>query len=59
MHVIKVGGSAGIDLEAFLDDIAGIEETVVLVHGANAELDSLTRRLGKEPQLVTSADGQV
>jgi acetylglutamate/LysW-gamma-L-alpha-aminoadipate kinase len=59
MHVIKVGGSAGIDLEAFLDDIAALDEPVVLVHGANSELDALTRRLGKEPQLVASADGQV
>jgi acetylglutamate/LysW-gamma-L-alpha-aminoadipate kinase len=59
MHVIKVGGSAGIDLEAFLDDIATLDEPAVLVHGANSELDALTRRLGREPQLVTSADGQV
>ena len=59
MHVIKVGGSAGIDLDAFLDDIAALDEPVILVHGANAELDALTRRLGREPRLVTSADGQV
>jgi acetylglutamate/LysW-gamma-L-alpha-aminoadipate kinase len=59
VHVIKVGGSAGIDLDAFLDDIAALNEAVVLVHGANAELDALTRRLGREPRLVTSGDGQV
>ncbi|HZT97995.1 MAG TPA: [LysW]-aminoadipate kinase [Chloroflexota bacterium] len=59
MFVVKVGGSAGIDLEAFLDDLATLEEPLVLVHGANAELDALTRRLGSEPRLVTSADGQV
>ncbi len=59
MLVVKIGGSAGIDLEAFLTDIASLDEPLILVHGANAELDALTRRLGTEPTLVTSADGQV
>lgn len=59
MYVIKVGGSAGIDLSAFLDDIAALDRPTVLVHGANSELDSLTRRLGREPRLVESADGQI
>ena len=59
MYVIKLGGSRGIDVEAFLDDLAGLDEPFVLVHGANAELDALSRRLGIEPRLVSSADGQV
>lgn len=59
MYVIKVGGSAGIDIEAFLDDVATLREPAILVHGANAELDALSRRLGVEPTMVTSADGQV
>ncbi|GAC1443535.1 MAG: [LysW]-aminoadipate kinase [Chloroflexota bacterium] len=57
--VIKLGGSAGIDLERFLADLATIERPYVLVHGANVELDSLMRRLGVEPRLVTSSTGQV
>ncbi len=59
MYVIKLGGSAGIDLDPFLDDLITVDEPFVLVHGANAQLDSLSRRLGIEPRLVTSADGQV
>jgi [amino group carrier protein]-L-2-aminoadipate 6-kinase len=59
MYVIKLGGSRGIDVEAFLDDLAALAEPFVLVHGANAELDALSRRLGIEPRLVSSADGQV
>lgn len=59
MFVIKLGGSAGIDVDAFLDDLATVQQPFVLVHGANAELDALSRRLGTEPRLVTSTDGQV
>jgi acetylglutamate/LysW-gamma-L-alpha-aminoadipate kinase len=57
--VIKLGGSAGIDVERFLDDLARLEKPHVLVHGANVELDALMRRLGVEPRLVTSSSGQV
>jgi acetylglutamate/LysW-gamma-L-alpha-aminoadipate kinase len=68
INVIKLGGSRGVlstlervpvPRETFLDDVATLEEPFVLVHGANAELDELTRRLGQEPRLVTAADGQV
>jgi acetylglutamate/LysW-gamma-L-alpha-aminoadipate kinase len=57
--VIKLGGSAGIDTERFLRDLATLDRPYVLVHGANVELDALTRRLGIEPRLVTSSSGQV
>ena len=59
MYVIKLGGSQGIDVEAFLDDLADVDEPFVLVHGANAELDALSRRLGIEPRQVSSPDGQM
>lgn len=57
--VIKLGGSAGIDVERFLADLASVPIPFVLVHGANVELDNLMRRMGKEPRLVTSSTGQV
>lgn len=57
--VIKVGGSKGIDLDLFVRDLAGRRERVVLVHGANYELDQFMRRVGVEPRLVTSSTGQV
>jgi acetylglutamate/LysW-gamma-L-alpha-aminoadipate kinase len=61
MLVIKLGGSAGIDVTKTLDDLAAIwpRERAVLVHGANAALDAYQRRLGKQPRLVTSARGEV
>ena len=59
--VVKLGGSAGIDNNLTLDDLAAIwpDEKIVFVHGANATLDAYMRSLGKEPPHVTSASGQV
>lgn len=61
MHpiVIKLGGSAGIDTERFLEALSHLERPYVLVHGANVELDALMRRVGVEPRIVTSSSGQV
>jgi [amino group carrier protein]-L-2-aminoadipate 6-kinase len=57
--VIKLGGSAGITIDLFLRDLANLDLPYVLVHGANVELDTLMRRVGMEPRLVTSSSGQV
>jgi [amino group carrier protein]-L-2-aminoadipate 6-kinase len=57
--VIKLGGSAGIDLDRFLASLARLDQPYILVHGANVELDSLMRRVGIEPRLVTSSSGQI
>jgi len=61
MLVIKLGGSAGIEPAATLDDLAGLwpGERIVFVHGANAALDAFQRQVGHEPRLVTSSTGQV
>jgi acetylglutamate/LysW-gamma-L-alpha-aminoadipate kinase len=61
MLVVKLGGSAGIDPAATLDDLAGVVRTerVVFIHGANARMDEFERKLGREPRQVQSASGQV
>jgi acetylglutamate/LysW-gamma-L-alpha-aminoadipate kinase len=62
MLVIKLGGSRGIDTEAFIADLAAVVqggEQVVFVHGGNQELDDLCERLGIPVRQVTSATGQV
>src|SRR5437764_624882 len=59
MLVIKLGGSAGIDVDRFLAGLARLDRPYVLVHGANVELDGLMRSLGVEPRVVTSSSGQV
>lgn len=59
--LIKLGGSAGIDNSLTVDDLAQLwpEKRVVMVHGANAELDAYIRSQGREPAHVTSSRGQV
>ena len=58
MLVIKLGGSAGLDYEAFLDDLARVDEPTVFIHGGNAEFDRVSKQLGLEPRHVTSQNGQ-
>ncbi len=61
MLVIKLGGSAGINTDYTLDDLAALwpGERVVFIHGANAALDAFMKEHGREPRLVTSSTGQV
>jgi [amino group carrier protein]-L-2-aminoadipate 6-kinase len=56
--VIKIGGSLT-DLDPLLEDVAACEEPLVLVHGANKELNDLSARLGHPPRMVTSERGEV
>ncbi|MDQ3548822.1 MAG: [LysW]-aminoadipate kinase [Chloroflexota bacterium] len=61
MLVIKLGGSAGINVEYTLDDLAAMwpGERIVFVHGANAALDAFMQAQGRQPRLVTSSTGQI
>ncbi len=61
MLVIKLGGSAGINVEYTLDDLAAMwpGERIVFVHGANAALDTFMQAQGRQPRLVTSSTGQI
>jgi acetylglutamate/LysW-gamma-L-alpha-aminoadipate kinase len=56
--VIKIGGSLT-DLDPLLADVAACREPLVLVHGANRELNELSTRLGHPPRMVTSERGEV
>lgn len=58
MLVIKIGGSLT-DLDPLLRDVATCQEQLVLVHGANKELNELSTRLGHPPRMVTSERGEV
>lgn len=62
MIVIKVGGGAGIDVQAVLKDVADMwreGRPVVLVHGASDEANRLGEALGVPPRYVTSVSGHV
>ena len=58
MLVIKIGGSLT-DLDPLLKDVATCKEPLVLVHGANKELNDLSTKLGHPPRMVTSERGEV
>src|SRR5437764_3450615 len=58
MLVIKIGGSLT-GIEPLLADVAACREPLVLVHGANKELNDLSTRLGNAPRMVTSERGEV
>lgn len=58
--VVKVGGSAGIDVDAVCDDVATLWQggrPVVLVHGGNERLSEVATALGHPPRFVTSPSG--
>jgi [amino group carrier protein]-L-2-aminoadipate 6-kinase len=55
--VLKLGGGAGLDVDAVLRDLAAHPGPWVLVHGGNAELNEVSRRMGHEPRFVTSPSG--
>jgi len=55
--VVKLGGGSGLDVDAVLRDLAARKEPWVLVHGGNAELNEVSRKMGHEPRFVTSPSG--
>jgi acetylglutamate/LysW-gamma-L-alpha-aminoadipate kinase len=55
--LVKVGGGEGINLTGVAEDLAGLDEPAILVHGANALRDQLAERLGVSLRRVTSASG--
>ena len=58
MLVVKIGGSLQ-NLDPLLQDVAACAEPLVLIHGANRELNDLSTRLGHPPKIVTSERGDV
>ena len=60
MIVVKVGGAAGIDLDAVTRDVAALwaeGERIVLVHGGGDETNRMAEALGLPPRFVTSPSG--
>jgi len=60
MIVIKIGGAAGVDLDAVCGDVAALVKNgqpVILVHGGSAETNALSTQLGHPPRFVTSTAG--
>ncbi|MGB3307677.1 MAG: [LysW]-aminoadipate kinase [Thermomicrobiales bacterium] len=62
MLVVKIGGGKAIDMDAyarFAEDVATLDEPLVIVHGGNAEFSALSDALGMPPRMVESSTGRV
>ncbi|MBI1190032.1 MAG: [LysW]-aminoadipate kinase [Tepidisphaera sp.] len=60
LTVVKIGGAAGIDFGPLCDDIAALSRQgrrFIIVHGGSDATTTLSRRLGLEPQFITSPSG--
>ena len=60
--VIKVGGGAGVNLDAVCADVAALVasgQPVVLVHGTSAAADALAQKAGVPVRQLTSPSGHV
>ncbi|MEK6703090.1 MAG: [LysW]-aminoadipate kinase [Planctomycetota bacterium] len=60
MIVVKLGGSQGIDLDAFATDAAAsirAGHRLVIVHGGSHQTNVLSEQLGHPPRFITSPSG--
>lgn len=58
MLLIRVGGGANINLEGIARDVAGLDDRIIIVHGAHAARNELAERLGVRIRVLTSVSGQ-
>lgn len=57
MIIVKIGGGSTINIAGVIEDLAGLEEQYIIVHGANALRDKLAEDLGQPKQVLTSVKG--
>ncbi len=60
MIVVKVGGSPGIDYDAFCKDVAALYKggrKLIVVHGGSTETNRVAEQLGHPSKFVTSPSG--
>ena len=57
MVIVKIGGGSTINIAGVVEDLTGLEEQFIIVHGANALRDELAENLGQPKQVLTSVKG--
>ena len=57
MIIVKIGGGKEINLKGVVQDLAGLAEPFIIVHGANAIRDEVATRMGYPTKTVTSVSG--
>jgi len=57
MIIVKIGGGEGINIDGVIEDLSGLDDRYIIVHGANALRDKLAQDLGQPKQVLTSVKG--
>jgi acetylglutamate/LysW-gamma-L-alpha-aminoadipate kinase len=57
MIIVKIGGGDGINIAGVIEDLSGLDDRYLIVHGANALRDQLAQDLGQPKQVLTSVKG--
>ena len=57
MIIVKIGGGDGINIDGVIEDLSGLDDRYIIVHGANALRDQLAEDLGQPKQVLTSVKG--
>src|SRR5512143_1278718 len=57
MIIVKIGGGKAINLEGIVRDLAGVKDSFMIVHGANAIRDAIAAKMGYPTKSVTSVSG--
>jgi acetylglutamate/LysW-gamma-L-alpha-aminoadipate kinase len=57
MIIVKIGGGDGININGIIEDLSGLDDQFIIVHGANALRDKLAEDLGQPKQVLTSVKG--
>jgi len=57
MIILKVGGGKKINWDYICQNIANLQEKIILVHGANWEAERITKKLGNKIRLIQSPSG--
>ncbi len=57
MVIIKIGGGKSINIKGIIQDLSGLQEAFIIVHGANALRDELAEKLDKPKKVITSISG--
>ena len=57
MWIVKIGGGASINIDGILEDLSGLDQKFIIVHGANALRDELAEKLKMPRQTITSVSG--
>ncbi len=59
MIIVKIGGGQTINLTGIIRDLAAVQESFIIVHGANALRDELAAKLNYQKKVITSVSGYV